>query len=204
MEGTEVDFSMEQICGDFGLSDVSLDYSRETKAGTSSLKMFQENYEAQIQAGNLRVPVSKLRMLVAAKWRQFNWEAQREKIGSRNHSQRGGSTTPKKGTSGASLGRPPGTPPHEAGSTASNPQPHCRREDSRATGSASRPGWSREEPHREVDDPGSPTPCRPQNTQGQVLGSPLGSGREAGTKRFEATAGCQEEEEVLGLYSPTW
>ena len=45
MEGTEVDFSMEQICGDFGLSDMSLDYSRETKAGTSSLKMFQENYK---------------------------------------------------------------------------------------------------------------------------------------------------------------
>ena len=81
MEGTEVDFSVEQICGDFGLSDVSLDYSRETKAGTSSLKMFQENYEAQIQAGNLGVPVSKLRMLVAAKWRQVNWEAQREKNG---------------------------------------------------------------------------------------------------------------------------
>ena len=44
MEGTEVDFSVEQICGDFWLSDVSLDYSRETKAGTSSLKRFQENY----------------------------------------------------------------------------------------------------------------------------------------------------------------
>ena len=81
MEGTEANFSVEQICGDFGLSDVSLDYSRETKAGTSSLKMFQENYEAQIQAGNLGVPVSKLRMLVAAKWRQVNWEAQREKNG---------------------------------------------------------------------------------------------------------------------------
>ena len=32
----------------------------------------------------------------------------------------------------------------------------------------------------------------------------MGSGREAGTKRFEDTAGSQEEEEVLGLYSPTW
>ena len=111
MTGTKVDFSVEQICGDFGLSDVSLDYSRETKAGTSSLKMFQENYKAQIQAGNLGVPVSKLRMLVAAKWRQVNWEAQREKTGSRNYGQRGGSTTPKKGTSGASLGNPPGPPP---------------------------------------------------------------------------------------------
>ena len=72
MEGTEVNFSVEQICGDFGLSDVSLDYSRETKAGTSSLKMFKKNYVAQIQAGNLGVPVSKLGMLVAAKWRQVN------------------------------------------------------------------------------------------------------------------------------------
>ena len=120
MEGTEANFSVEQICGDFGLNDVSLDYRRETKAGTFSLKMFQENYEAQIQAGNLRVPVSKLRMLVAAKWRQFNWEAQREKIGSRNHGQRGGSTTPKKGTLGASLGRPPGPPPPGG-------RKHCRK-----------------------------------------------------------------------------
>ena len=36
------------------------------------------------------------------------------------------------------------------------------------------------------------------------LGSPLGLGREAGTKRFKDTAGSQEEEEVLGLCSPTW
>ena len=55
-----------------------------------------------------------------------------------------------------------------------------------------------------MDDPGSPTSFKPQFTQGQVLGSPLGSGREAGTKRFKATAGSQEEEEVLGFYSSTW
>ena len=55
-----------------------------------------------------------------------------------------------------------------------------------------------------MDDPGSPTPCRPQHTQGQVLDSPLGLGREAGTKKFGPTTGSQEEEEVLGLYSPKW
>ena len=29
-------------------------------------------------------------------------------------------------------------------------------------------------------------------------------GREAEIERFEDTAGSQEEEEVLGIYSPTW
>ena len=80
MEGTEVNFGVEQICEEFGLRDVSIDYSRETKEGTSSIKKFQEEYKAQIQAGNIGVPVSKLRMLVAAKWRQVNREAQ-EKMG---------------------------------------------------------------------------------------------------------------------------
>ena len=72
MAGPEVDFSVEQICADFGLTDVPLDYSGEAGAATSSLKVFQETYEPQIQAGNPGVPVSKLRMLVAAKWRQLS------------------------------------------------------------------------------------------------------------------------------------
>ena len=201
-EGTEVNFSVEQICVEFGLRDVSIDYSRETKAGTSSIKKFQEKYEAQIQAGNIGVPVSKLRMLVAAKWRQVNWEAQQEKMGVKKHGQRSSSSTPKKGTSRASPGIPP--LPQEAGITAVDPKQQGRREDSEARDLASRPGWSRERPYREVDGPGSPTSCRPQHIQGQILGSPLGLGREAEIERFQDTAGSQEEEEVLGIYSPTW
>ena len=41
MAGHEVDFSVEQICGDLGLTDVPLNYSGEAVAATSSLKMFQ-------------------------------------------------------------------------------------------------------------------------------------------------------------------
>ena len=39
MAGHEVDFSMEQICGDLGLTNVPLNYSGEAGAATSSLKM---------------------------------------------------------------------------------------------------------------------------------------------------------------------
>ena len=184
-EGTEVNFSVEQICGEFGLRDVSIDYSRETKAGTSSIKKFQENYEAQIQAGNIGMPVSKLRMLVAAKWRQANWEAQQEKMGAKKRGQRSSSSTPKRGTS-------------------VDLKPQGRREDGEATDLASRPEWSKERPYREMDGLGSPTSCRPQHTQGQIRGSPLGSGREAEIEGFKDTAGRQEEEEVLGFYSSTW
>ena len=41
MEGTEVNFGVEQICEEFGLRGVSINYSRETKEGASSIKMFQ-------------------------------------------------------------------------------------------------------------------------------------------------------------------
>ena len=81
MAEPEVDFSVEQICGDFGLTDVPLDYSREARAATYSLKVFQETYEAQIQAGNPGVPVSKLRMLVVAKWRLLSRGSQVERRG---------------------------------------------------------------------------------------------------------------------------
>ena len=158
---------------------------------------------AQIQAGNTGVPVSKLRMLVGAKWRQLSRGAQGERLGPTAPDQRGGRPAPQGVNSGASLGLPAGgLHPPGPGNPDAKHQHHYQREEDRGTGSASRPGGSGREVRGEGHDPGSHTPCRPQTTQGQFLDCPEEPGREEETRKSEPTAGSQEEEEILGIHSP--
>ena len=68
--------------------------------------MFQETYEAQIQTGNPGVPVSKLRMLVAAKWRLLGQGAQGDKGGLGASQNKGDRPNPKGADARDSWGRP--------------------------------------------------------------------------------------------------
>merc|ERR1712080_564615 len=57
--------------GQYGLNDVDLEYSDADYTNLTTYKLFQQNFRPRIQAENPKVPMSKLMMLVAAKWREF-------------------------------------------------------------------------------------------------------------------------------------
>ena len=61
----------EQVCEQWGLNDVDLEYSDADFTNLTTFKLFQQTYRPRIQAENPKVPMSKLMMLVAAKWREF-------------------------------------------------------------------------------------------------------------------------------------
>merc|ERR1719431_1490905 len=60
-----------QVCDQWGLNDVDLEYSDADYTNLTTYKLFQQTFRPRIQAENARVPMSKLMMLVAAKWREF-------------------------------------------------------------------------------------------------------------------------------------
>jgi len=63
--------SVEEVCENFGLNDVNLDYSDADYQNLTTYKMFQQAYRSRIQSANPKVPQPKLMMLLAAKWREF-------------------------------------------------------------------------------------------------------------------------------------
>ena len=63
--------SVEEVCENFGLNDVNLDYSDADYQNLTTYKMFQQAYRSRIQSANPKVPQPKLTMLLAAKWREF-------------------------------------------------------------------------------------------------------------------------------------
>ena len=61
----------EEVCEQWGLNDVDLDYTEADFQNLTTFKLFQQTYRPRIQGENPKVPMSKLMMLVAAKWREF-------------------------------------------------------------------------------------------------------------------------------------
>jgi len=63
--------SVEEVCENFGLNDVDLEYSDADYQNLTTYKLFQQAYRSKIQSANPKVPQPKLMMLLAAKWREF-------------------------------------------------------------------------------------------------------------------------------------
>merc|ERR1711970_1622835 len=63
--------TVSQVCDQWGLNDVDLEYSDADYTNLTTYKLFQQTFRPRIQAENPKVPMSKLMMLVAAKWREF-------------------------------------------------------------------------------------------------------------------------------------
>merc|ERR1711976_315650 len=63
--------SVEEVCENFGLNDVDLEYSDADYQNLTTYKLFQKTYRSRIQSANPKVPQPKLMMLLAAKWREF-------------------------------------------------------------------------------------------------------------------------------------
>ncbi|XP_047505475.1 chromodomain-helicase-DNA-binding protein Mi-2 homolog isoform X1 [Pieris napi] len=63
--------TVEEVCSSFGLTDVDIQYSDADLENLTSYKLFQQHVRPFIVKENPKVPVSKLMMLVAAKWRLF-------------------------------------------------------------------------------------------------------------------------------------
>ncbi|KAJ8971465.1 hypothetical protein NQ317_001239 [Molorchus minor] len=64
--------TVEEVCSTFGLTDVELDYSDSDFQNLTSYKLFQQHVRPLLTKENPKVPMSKLMMLVAAKWREFS------------------------------------------------------------------------------------------------------------------------------------
>lgn len=63
--------TVQQLCEQYGLNDVDLEYSEADYSNLTTYKLFQQTYRTRIQTENPKVPVAKLMMLVGAKWREF-------------------------------------------------------------------------------------------------------------------------------------
>ncbi|CAO1409832.1 unnamed protein product [Diamesa serratosioi] len=64
--------TIEEVCSTFDLTDVPIEYSDADYQNLITYKMFQQHVRPILQKENPRVPMSKLMMLVAAKWRVFS------------------------------------------------------------------------------------------------------------------------------------
>ncbi|KAK7073859.1 choline dehydrogenase 5, partial [Halocaridina rubra] len=70
--------TVAEVCESFGLNDVDLEYSESDYQNFTTYKLFQQHVRPLLAKENPRVPVSKLMMLVAAKWREFTARNQEE------------------------------------------------------------------------------------------------------------------------------
>lgn len=64
--------TVEEVCSSFDLTDVDIEYTEEDFQSLTTYKMFQQHVRPMLQKENPKVPMSKLMMLVAAKWREFS------------------------------------------------------------------------------------------------------------------------------------
>ncbi|KAK9502140.1 hypothetical protein O3M35_012729 [Rhynocoris fuscipes] len=63
--------SVEEVCNLFGLTDVQIEYSEEDYQNLTTYKLFQQHVRPLLAKDNPKVPIGKMMMLVAAKWRDF-------------------------------------------------------------------------------------------------------------------------------------
>uniref|UniRef100_A0A8D8MGQ8 Chromodomain-helicase-DNA-binding protein Mi-2 homolog n=2 Tax=Culex pipiens TaxID=7175 RepID=A0A8D8MGQ8_CULPI len=66
--------SIEEVCSTFDLTDVKIEYSDEDYDNLTTYKAFIAHVRPILGKENPKVPISKLMMLVAAKWREFSEE----------------------------------------------------------------------------------------------------------------------------------
>ena len=64
--------TIEEVCSTFGLTDVQINYSDADFQNLTTYKLFQQHVRPLLAKENPKVPMSKLMMLVAAKWRDFS------------------------------------------------------------------------------------------------------------------------------------
>lgn len=64
--------TIEEVCTTFGLTDVQMDYTENDFQNLTTYKLFQQHVRPLLAKENPKVPMSKLMMLVAAKWREFS------------------------------------------------------------------------------------------------------------------------------------
>ncbi|XP_019868397.1 chromodomain-helicase-DNA-binding protein Mi-2 homolog isoform X2 [Aethina tumida] len=64
--------TIEEVCSTFGLSDVDIEYTETEFQNLTSYKLFQQHVRPLLAKENPKIPMSKLMMLVAAKWREFS------------------------------------------------------------------------------------------------------------------------------------
>ncbi|XP_034949736.1 chromodomain-helicase-DNA-binding protein Mi-2 homolog isoform X2 [Chelonus insularis] len=64
--------TIEEVCSAFGLHDVQIDYTDADFQNFTTYKLFQQHVRPLIAQRNIRQPMSKIMMLVAAKWRDFS------------------------------------------------------------------------------------------------------------------------------------
>ncbi|XP_031349384.1 chromodomain-helicase-DNA-binding protein Mi-2 homolog isoform X2 [Photinus pyralis] len=66
--------TIEEVCTTFGLTDVELEFTESDYQNLTTYKLFQQHVRPLLAKENPKVPMSKLMMLVAAKWREFSTE----------------------------------------------------------------------------------------------------------------------------------
>ncbi|XP_055600727.1 chromodomain-helicase-DNA-binding protein Mi-2 homolog [Uranotaenia lowii] len=66
--------SIEEVCATFDLTDVKIEYTEEDYENLVTYKAFHSHVRPILAKENPKVPMSKLMMLVAAKWREFSEE----------------------------------------------------------------------------------------------------------------------------------
>uniref|UniRef100_A0A8D8WT53 Chromodomain-helicase-DNA-binding protein Mi-2 homolog n=1 Tax=Cacopsylla melanoneura TaxID=428564 RepID=A0A8D8WT53_9HEMI len=64
--------TVDEVCATFGLNNVDLNYTAEDFASLTTYKLFQQYARPLLAKDNPRVPMGKMMMLVAAKWREFS------------------------------------------------------------------------------------------------------------------------------------
>uniref|UniRef100_A0A1B0D1P9 Uncharacterized protein n=1 Tax=Phlebotomus papatasi TaxID=29031 RepID=A0A1B0D1P9_PHLPP len=63
--------TVEEVCESFDITDIPIEYTEADFQNLVTYKMFQMHVRPILQKENPRVPMSKLMMLVGAKWREF-------------------------------------------------------------------------------------------------------------------------------------
>ncbi|XP_066991467.2 chromodomain-helicase-DNA-binding protein Mi-2 homolog isoform X1 [Anabrus simplex] len=63
--------TVKEVCQTFSLNDVEIEYTDEDLQNLTTYKLYQQHVRPLIMKDNPRVAISKIMMLVAAKWRDF-------------------------------------------------------------------------------------------------------------------------------------
>ncbi|XP_063359709.1 chromodomain-helicase-DNA-binding protein Mi-2 homolog [Cydia amplana] len=102
--------TVEEVCSAFSLNDVDIQYSAADFENLTSYKLFQQHVRPLLVKGNPKVPVSKLMMLVAAKWRLYCVLNPNRGMGSEENTN---TSTASDYVPKARAGRPPKEPKNE-------------------------------------------------------------------------------------------
>lgn len=71
LQTTQAQKSSAEICTEFGLEDVILDYTDEDYQTLTNYKLFSQHIRPIIAKANPKIAISKMVTLISAKWREF-------------------------------------------------------------------------------------------------------------------------------------